>query len=105
MININNVMWNIVLTNDINYLKRNDGSVTLGITDKRKRTIYIYDSLNENAKRKVLIHELVHAWMFIYDYYLTVSEEEFVCEFVSNYAEDILFEVDNILSNIIFKKA
>lgn len=95
---INNIKWNIIFTNNVEYLKRNDGSITLGITDNNIKTIFIFNKLNSALTKKVLIHELTHAYIFSYNYYLTLEEEEFVCSFVENYGGPILHDIDTILN-------
>lgn len=94
---INGVEWIIVLTEDTENLKRSDGSITLGVTDLNCRTIFLWRGLNGSLLRKVLIHELSHAFIFSYQYYLTVEEEEFLCSFIDTYAEDIISEADSLL--------
>ena len=94
---INGIEWNIVLTTNSKELERSDGSVTLGVTDLNLRTIFLWRGLKGKLFRKVLIHELSHAFIFSYDYYLTLEEEEFLCSFVDTYAEDILNEANRLI--------
>lgn len=47
--------------------------------------------------RKVLIHELSHAFVFSYGYSLTLEEEEFLCSFIDSYADDIITEADSLI--------
>ena len=35
------------------------------------------------------MHEITHAFIFSYNYYLTLSEEEFICSFIDTYADNI----------------
>lgn len=95
-ININGVSWNVIYTSDYNNLKRSDGIITLGVTDVRLKTIYVYSNLNSYMRRKVLIHELTHAFIFSYDYCLPLDQEEFICSFVENYGIDIIKIYDYI---------
>lgn len=95
---INNICWEIVFTNDCDNLRRNDGSLTIGITDGLDCKIYIFNKLKGPLLKKVLIHELTHAYMFSYNYYLTLDEEEFVCSFIDTYGEEILNNTDYILN-------
>lgn len=94
---INNIEWEIVLTTDSEYLKRSDGSITLGVTDLNVTTIYLWKNLRGQLFRKVLIHELSHAFIFSYGFYLTIDEEEFLCSFIDTYAEDIIHEADSLI--------
>jgi Zn-dependent peptidase ImmA (M78 family) len=97
-IRINNVDWGIILTSNLENLKRSDGSVTLGVTDINLRVIFLWKNLNEHMMRKVLIHELCHAFVFSYGYYMTEDEEEFLCSFIDTYAEDIIEDAEILLS-------
>ena len=96
--NINGLNWKIVFTENDNDLIVNS-SVRLGVTDRNKLTIYLYDGLKGKLLRKVLIHELTHAWLFSYDYDLDVETEEMLCEFLDTYAENIIDEADEYLEN------
>lgn len=95
--NINGIEWNVILTNDAENLRRPDGSITLGVTDINCKSIFLWSGLNERMLRKVLIHELSHAFVFSYDYSLELDEEEFLCSFIDTYAIDILHKVDSLI--------
>ena len=101
--NINGLNWKIVFTENDNDLIVNS-SVRLGVTDRNRLTIYLYDGLKGKLLRKVLIHELTHAWLFSYDYSLDVETEEMLCEFLDTYAENIIDEADEYLENKGFQK-
>lgn len=94
---INGYRWNVVYTHSRPDLSRSDGTLTLGVTDRNTMCIYIYDKLSEYMRRKVLIHELVHAWIFSYGIYLDLEQEEFVCSFVDTYGTDIINKADELL--------
>ena len=95
---INGIEWEIIFTNNIEELTTSEGLITIGVTDRNLKSIFLYDKLFGKLLRKVLLHELTHAWMFSYGYYLSVEEEEFVCSFVDTYAEEIIFEAENLLN-------
>lgn len=101
--NINGLNWKIVFTENDNDLIVNS-SVRLGVTDRNRLTIFLYDGLKGKLLRKVLIHELTHAWLFSYDYNLDVETEEMLCEFLDTYAENIIDEADEYLENKGFQK-
>lgn len=94
---INGYKWNVVYTHSRPDLSRSDGALTLGVTDRNTMCIYIYDKLSEYMERKVLIHELVHAWIFSYSIYLDLEQEEFVCSFIDTYGTDIINKADELL--------
>lgn len=93
---INGILWSIIFTNNINDLRRDDGTIALGICDKAKRTIYISDSLYGDLLKDVIIHEICHAFIFSYSYYIEEEEEEFICQFVSRFSNDILWNAEGI---------
>lgn len=101
--NVNGLNWKIKFTHNENDLIV-DGSVRLGVTDRNRLTIYLYDNLYGNLLRKVLIHELTHAWLFSYDYELDVEFEEMLCNFVDTYAEEILYEAESLINKGFEKK-
>lgn len=96
---VNGVYWKVVFVNpSSDDLKRDDGSITLGVCDNNVKCIYMSSALKNELFVKVLIHELTHAWIFSYGIYLTLEQEEFVCEFVSNYGRNILDMADELIS-------
>ena len=97
-VEINNIEWDIIFTNNTDDLKRSDGSVTFGVTDVNVLGIFIWSSLRGRMLRKVMIHELSHAFIFSYGYFLTLEEEEFLCSFIDTYAEDIISYTYSILT-------
>lgn len=97
MVTINGLKWKIKFTDKEHDLIVN-GVVRLGVADRNRLTIYLFDGLYGKMLRKVLIHELTHAWLFSYDYVLDVDTEEMLCAFVDTYAEDILHYADVYLS-------
>lgn len=76
-------------------------SVRLGVTDRNRLTIYLYNGLKGRLLRKVLIHELTHAWLFSYDYVLDVETEEMLCAFLDTYADDILSYADEYINSVV----
>ena len=96
-ININGVEWSIVFTSDSENLKRPDGSITLGVTDINCKTIFIWVGLKDSLLKKVIIHELCHAFVFSHNHVLPLDEEEFLCSFVDTYAIDVLSITNEIL--------
>lgn len=101
---VNGIYWKVIFVNpSSDDLRRDDGSITLGVCDNNVKCIYISSALRGLLYEKVLIHELTHAWIFSYGIYLTLEQEEFVCEFVSNYGRDILSMADELISASVFK--
>ena len=86
---INKIHWKIEFTDRDEDLYL-DGVKRLGITDKRKHVIYLDNNLKGALLKKVLLHELTHAWLCSYDYDISVEFEEFLCSFVDTHAEEII---------------
>lgn len=95
---VNGIKWNIVFTNNPYDLELN-GTVRLGITDRNTHTIYIHNSLQGEMLKKVLLHELTHAWLFSYGYDLSVEIEEMLCGFVDTFLFDLSETLDTLLEN------
>lgn len=90
--------WEVMRTIDRNKLMMPDGTIALGVTDRSEQTICIYDNLNDIMLKKVLTHELVHAWIFSYRIFIDVAQEEFICQFFDLYGFDIINQVVEILN-------
>lgn len=45
-------------------------------------------------KRKVLIHELCHAVCMSYNIHIPLEQEEFLCDFVATYGDEVFDIVD-----------
>lgn len=78
-------------------LKREDGTITFGVTDNRQMCIYVYAGLSDYMREKVLTHELVHAWIYSYGIMLSVQQEEMICCFVDTYGRSIIAQADQLL--------
>lgn len=96
-VGINGFEWEVVFTSSAKDLMRSDGSLTFGVTDRNVMCIYLSSSLKGSLLRKVLLHELTHAFIFSYGYYLTIDEEEFICSFMDCYAYDLVSLTNNLL--------
>ena len=104
-ITINGLKWQIKLEKcDSSNLRRNDGSLTIGMTDKGTQTIYLCDKLNDALIYNVLVHELVHVFCFSFKVYLNIKEEEFLADFISSYGKEIFDLTDEVLGAMIRKK-
>ena len=95
---VNNIPWLVVRVPWYSdYLIRDDGTLTIGITDTNLRTIFINSSLSLPLFRKVLIHEITHVWIYSYNYNLSIEQEEFVCDFVASNSDDIISKADELI--------
>lgn len=95
---MNGERWRVVVVpSNSQWLARSDGTLTLGVTDSNVMTVFLSKQLRGSLLRKVLLHELTHAWMFSYNYHLSLDEEEFVCDFLASNAEAIIAKADEII--------
>lgn len=102
---INNIVWQIKFINGHSRdLQRYDGTYTIGMTDNRKKTIFLYDKLDGALLYKVLCHEMVHAFCFSYDLRFSVEEEERLADFIATYGRDIFDLTDELIGRMIRQK-
>ena len=100
MFYINNELWYIKFVQPYSeYLKRMDGSYTVGVCDEPSHTIYINSTLSGRFLKKVICHEITHAAMFTYRVSLTYEQEELLADIFATYGEEII----NV-TNKVFKK-
>lgn len=69
----------------------------LGVCDKPTQTIYINETLSQRKMKKVLIHELTHAFVFSYGEIFSYDDEERLADFVSKYAQKIIKKSQSII--------
>lgn len=101
---VNNQEWELKFVKpNSKDLMRSDGSITIGMTDNNKKTVFINNRLKGRLKDKVLCHELTHVFAFEYDYNIFIEVEEIVADFMSLYGRDIIYLLDDIME--ILKKA
>lgn len=102
MFEINGIEWDIEWCSptDSN-LHRSDGSLTVGMTDNRTKTIYLSDRLSGEFLRKVTAHELVHAFCMSYEVYMDIEQEEFMADWISRYGEELVYLLDDIMRSFV----
>lgn len=101
---VNNQEWDLVFVKpNSKNLMRSDGSITIGMTDNNKKTVYVNNRLNEYLTDKVICHELTHVFAFEFDYFMPIETEEIVADFMSLYGRRIVYLLDDLV--VILKKA
>lgn len=93
--------WTIKLVspfNDILLTPQKDQ--TYGVSNNKTKTIYLASDLKGNQLYKVLAHELTHAFCFEYKINLSLAEEEWLADFISNYGKSIITKSDNLFRAI-----
>lgn len=101
---INNVIWRVRLVSpDHPMLLTPWRTHAFGVCDKITQTIYIDKTLSQTQIKEVLCHEIVHAFMFSYDVFLSYEEEEMVAEIITEFGDDIINLTDFIYNGIKMK--
>lgn len=93
---INNLEWRVIeVERGSEKLTNGNGEERYGKCRYYENEIYLDKELSEKHKKRVLAHELTHA--YIYSHLLkkveTYTEEE-LCEFISSYGKQIWGQVD-----------
>ena len=88
---INEIRWRIFLVSPAHPILFTPwDTYAFGVCDKVTQTIYINETLSPSLIKKVLCHEIVHAFMFSYEIDLSYDEEELIANVISEYGEQIL---------------
>jgi hypothetical protein len=103
---INGIDWEIIYVNPFSDdLRRSDGSLTVGVTDMPKRSVFLSNRLRGAFLRKVLAHELVHCFMLSYSIHIPIEEEEYIADWVATYGTDLIYLLDDLMRGIISRVA
>jgi hypothetical protein len=106
MFTINGIDWEIIYVNPFSDdLRRSDGSLTVGVTDMPKRSVFLSNRLRGAFLRKVLAHELVHCFMLSYSIHIPIEEEEYIADWVATYGTDLIYLLDDLMRGIISRVA
>lgn len=98
---INGVKWDILfIAPQSDKLRRSDGSLTCGVCDFGDKCIYLSDMLRGAFLRKVYIHEVCHAAVFSYSINLDIGQEEFLCDFIASFGDEIFAIVDDLFATL-----
>lgn len=99
MFTMNGYQWDVVFVRSNSpELQRSDGSITVGMTDWNKRTVFLSNALRGAFLRKVFIHEVCHVACFSYGISIDIDQEEFLCDFIATYGDEIFGVVDNLFA-------
>ena len=100
---INDRKWKLKLVKDNDKVleKTDDEMSVCGITHFSKATIYINQEIDKDVMRDTIIHELTHAFLFVYGFGQVENfTEEMVCDIMGAYATDIIILADAIYACI-----
>lgn len=98
---VNGNLWQIVyVRSEHPIFMRKDGTYTIGVCNNNNKTIFLNENLKNGMLKKVLIHEIAHAFMFEYHVDLSVAEEEVICDLIATYGEDIVSVSDDVFGRL-----
>lgn len=103
---INGIEWEIKFVRGASSkLMRSDGSISLAVTDWNNRAIYVSDKPENGYLRKILAHELCHCFCFSYNIHMPIEQEEYLADWISLYGTDLIYLLDDLMSNIDWRAA
>lgn len=88
-VKIKDLEYEIVEENDgEKVFKDKDNQMRLGLTEYRQQKIYLLKEMTVARKKRVLIHELTHAFIEAYGMIGEFNDEQ-VCEFMATHSREI----------------
>ena len=98
---INGIEWKIKFVHGAsNKLMRSDGSTSLAVTDWNRKSIFVSLAPKGAYLRRIIAHELCHAFCFSYDISMPIEQEEYLANWISLYGTDLIYLLDNIMSSL-----
>jgi len=94
---INNLEWSVSFVISFDDAS---GTETLGETHYKDLEILILQNLDYQMRRRTVMHEVTHAFLFSYGLDSADYDEEFVCRFMESHAEQIIKTTDAILNSL-----
>jgi hypothetical protein len=70
------------------------------VCDNETKNIYVSENVTGNLLRKVLLHEVTHAFCFEYQINIDMETEEILCDFMARHGMDVVAAVDSIFRHI-----
>lgn len=101
MFTINGINWNLIFVNSNSPdLLRSDGSISLAVADWNSKSIFVSVVPKGAYLRRIIAHELCHAFCFSYDVSMPIEQEEYLANWVSLYGTDLIYLLDNIMTSL-----
>ena len=105
MIIVNGKGWRVLLVPPSHpFLNEHRDEPALGCCDRNTQTICINNTLPKSQMRKVLCHEIVHAFMYSYSINLGYYEEEKIADIIATYGHSMIQLTNLTYKNLIQKK-
>lgn len=98
---IDDVPFEIVIEGDGDhvYLDRNGLSV-YGLCEYHEQTIYLHCNLANEMLRRVLVHEITHAFVYLRALYNAKWNEEMIADFMGSVLDDIYKATNEVMRKI-----
>lgn len=98
---INGVEWTLVFVPSDSPELWMGNHYTLGVTDLSTSRVLISNNLSERQLYDVLHHEICHAIIGSYGYFMPIDEEECLCQVLEHHSEEAQFLTQNLFEMII----
>lgn len=99
MLKINGVKWSVEFVEaDHPALKIDKAHYTVGCCDTILLTIFLNKNLSGYYLKKVLYHELVHAYLYSYHIVLNDTTEEVFANLIASYSDFIIQDAKMIIN-------
>lgn len=101
MFTINGINWSLIFVNSSSTdLLRSDGTTSLAVTDWNRKSIFVSLAPKGAYLRRIIAHELCHAFCFSYDISMPIEQEEYLANWISLDGTDLIYLLDNIMSSL-----
>lgn len=90
MIEINGEIWKVFLVSPNHPALRRPNGTALGSCDDILKAIFINQNVSHSLFKRILSHELVHAYMFSHKIALGTYQEEALADIIATYGEEII---------------
>lgn len=101
MFDINGIKWDLkFVPYNSKELMRSDGSYTYGVTDMNTHCIYISNNICDGFLKKVLCHEIVHAYIISNNIYIPINIEEYICDAIASYGQHAINISNELYKNL-----
>lgn len=95
---INGILWNLIFVNQNDErLMRSDGLYSLAVTDWNEKGIFVSKNPKDSYLRKIIAHELCHAFCFSFGVHMPMEQEEYLADWISIYGTDLIYLLDDIM--------
>lgn len=100
-IKIKDYIWNVSIVSPDDMRLQIDNDVVFGITNFGTLDIYLVkEGIHNDVFKRTIRHELTHAYLNSYGFIGDDMNEEYICNFVEAYAEEICEQTNAIFDEL-----